>query len=77
MITAILTSTFLWININSATFTQLSAIPGITPICAASLLDSRVLNGPYFSMASLGRFPCLTTKMKTHVRLIGITNARP
>lgn len=76
MIAETLFATYLWINVNSATFTQLSAIPGIEPSCAATLLDWRTIQGPYFSIAELGRFPCLTEKMKEHIRLVGLTTAR-
>jgi len=77
MIAAILTSTFLWVNLNSANYTQVRAIPNITHECAASLVDYRKIQGPYMSMSELWQFPCLNSKMRSHIRLLGITTARP
>lgn len=41
------------ININTATIEELSALPGIGPVLAQSIIDYRTENGPYRSASDL------------------------
>lgn len=45
------------VNVNTATATELEALPGVGPATAAAIVDDRTRNGPFASVDDLERVP--------------------
>jgi competence protein ComEA len=61
------------VDINSATLSDLDALPGVGPSTAQAIIDYRTANGPYASVDDLlnvrGIGPSKLAAMRTRVRV--------